>query len=792
MSLYSQHDSLPLPLNNLYYDTSKRLTDPFPRLLDDSNNFYTTYKNSISTRPGFEKVASSITPSGYQPQRMWVYESPYATYIFSSMVNLSNFKCNLYYINLSAVSPAWTQVSTLRGVHETDILGHQCVSFKNKLYVKFMAYDTTTYGKYGAVIVYEDGTGLHCVPWGVPKPTVPARIKGVTSKITSGTVTTGATAFTIADATGMPATPFSLWVGLEEMTVTAKAGVAPSTLTVTRAVNGTSAESYATGTRVYWKNFAASDNLVNVDRGWRYSYGWKSITGHVSSAAPVEFNPDLMPSETGRFKNLKPKVIVQGHADTTNFPKVVIYRTPNGGGNLFVCDEITNTGAGDIEYEDKNQASGPTSSVFNDPILDGKLTVLAPDDTSNDPPPAINAPGITGGLGVPETTITDLVIYANRIWFAIYNILYYSSNEELDSGVPEEAFDSSVLKGNFIVFEHNIMQIQTSQDGLLIKTRKDTHIITGTTKDTFVPQILVPKIGGVGPLNPRSTVYSNSKSACKISNGDAWVDSTGNIVIRHNGSKEAVVISKTFISISPLASPHLLYYKDFKYEWLLVILADTATPTINNLHIFDLKHYEATGRNPNISSWYPPWKGFNPIAMLTDTIAIANAAEADIYLILMSWNVTANRGQLVYMKFDISYDNLLNNSAVPTNTNFTSKLKTNYLMPVTGNHFNELIVSSIYVPFKTLLVEKVYQGSADSEVVKYSSDFGTLTTASNSGSSLVKAQPNTTNLINLYKYDIDVASRRMQFELSYSADGKKVDIENLIPIWRAVSNVSSD
>ena len=106
------------------------------------------------------------------------------------------------------------------------------------------------------------------------------------------------------------------------MTVTS--GLPGTSWTVTRAANGTTAAEHDDNSVVIYRDWDASDHKVDVNWYWRYSYEIETVTGQISNRAPVQTNIDKLPSSSGPFFDLIPKLTVTGPNDTTNFPYLII------------------------------------------------------------------------------------------------------------------------------------------------------------------------------------------------------------------------------------------------------------------------------------------------------------------------------------------------------------------------------------------------------------------------------------------------------------------------------------
>ncbi len=342
----------------------------------------------------------------------------------------------------------------------------------------------------------------------------------------------------------------------------------------------------------------ASTYNFSVNNGWNYVYTWKTITGQESNRSPLQTDPSKTPSTTGAIANFCPSVVLQGNADTTNVPSICVYRSTDGGGNFYFLEQITNTGAGNITYVDRNFNDGLAvpSQPYPDSALD--TTKISPTLVSNSPPPAVYAQdtaiatlstaisaaattitinstfngaavlingtaisaapvnytltidqeqvmvtttgatsltatrGINGtvakthaasatvrytpitGIDSPQQC-TPIANYAGRLWYGIGNVLFYSGNEEISAGVPEECWPSG-LNGNFYRFNFPITNVISTSEALYVICTEEVHWLRGYTKDSFQIQPIFTDIGGI-QNHPRS-ICTADKSIIFLTN----------------------------------------------------------------------------------------------------------------------------------------------------------------------------------------------------------------------------------------------------------------------------------
>jgi hypothetical protein len=486
----------------------------------------------------------------------------------------------------------WTDLGTYRDINSSQ-QPHEAVAARGKLYVKSFPFFIST-EKLGTVVLeVAAGPTVAVRPWGLLGPTTPARIQGAITKL-SAAATSAAGSITVSSATGFPATPFVIQVNYEQMNVTAVVG---TTFTVTRGYNNTTAEAHSVGSPVLYRSWSSSDHIVTVNQFWRYSYAYKSITGHISNRAPEETNPDLLPSRTGPFFDQCPKINFTGHTDTTNIPTVVIYRSTDGGGSFYKLAEVTNPGAIPGSFTDNLLASGAGGATFNDPTPDSVLDQadVAPSLTSNSPPPTVLSPSVTG-TDAPDLSATRAVYFQGRIWLAVGNYVFFSSNEELTSGVPEEAFPSG-LTGNFFRYQHKVANLEATTKSLYIGTTSGIHVITGSNRETFASDPLYDQYGW-NPYHRRST--------CRFGENIAFLTNDYRVmIISPQGIRTISDPLATDITdlLSLGADIEFKYWTDTDKEWLVIAVHRQNASAQSKVFVYDLKRSLKEDRD----FWFTPW-----------------------------------------------------------------------------------------------------------------------------------------------------------------------------------------
>lgn len=637
MPFSSQLDCLTWNSLDFPYNTIERELSENPRLVSGSQNTLVTLGGKLAKRYGTVGVpGTDALPAGARIDRLWVYETlqtPSHIFLVASVaVNLIPTSImlglpsppkvwKLYYCNLTD-GIYWHLADALRGSN-ASLRPHEAAVSRGLLFVK--SYPSESADVLGSVIL--DGTTgvIITKPWGALGPTTAARLVGSKVALTANATSSDVTLNTTSTA-ALPAAPFNMQLDYETVTVTAKGG---TSLTVIRGAQGTIATAHASGTKVYYLPWAASSHPVVVNLGWVYSFAYESITGNVTNRVDIEHNPDMMPSSTGPFLNMVPQVTLTGLADTTNYPYIRVFRTTDGGGTFFQLERIANPGAGTFTYYDKSLLS---DAGHNDPLPDSQLdtSIIAPTLTSNTPPPSVASPEV---IGVDKVSPSSPIAYfQGRFWYAIGNILFYSGEEEITLGVPEECWPAGTI-GNFFRYQHPILNLQATTNALYIITIEDTHAITGNNRLTFNSNPIFQTIGAP---------YGHPRAITRYGESVAWLANDFRVVYASGGTLFSIsdeLGTDLSDAIAAGGEVDIKYWANLDKEYLVVLVDNSVTPTLSRVWIFDIKKSSSSGGSRQ-NFWYSPWTiPATAIASgrISDTatqrsLIFANVSGADTFL----------------------------------------------------------------------------------------------------------------------------------------------------------------
>jgi len=745
MARNEQLDSLTSERLEFPYDKSDAKLSGELRLVDGLNS-YVTFGGDLVKRPGTKLLANTSLTK--RIDRLWVVESldtPALVYLLASAYNASSTQWEFYHNRLDGGSPGWVAATDVRGINHST-LPHEVAISRGQAYIKTFPPElatppgaptvtptgtpgsqTWTYkivakidsdvlsaaGTAGSTTTGNatlDNTNYNALSWSAVTNATGYDIYRTASGGTPSTLgkiasVTGATTYNDKGAAGDgSAAPTALAGGLGSIVFAPNRGTPYYTfwglLAPTRAARVTSSAGWG-----------ASSHSITIRSGWKYVYAYKTRSEHVSSRSPLETNPDVNQSTTGAFTNKKPALTVVGHADTTNVPNIIIYRTTDGGGTFTFLEEITNTGAGEITYTDDSLESGASGGTFNDPVPDTALNFaidnLGPTEFSNAPPPSVIAPQIVGED--PPLPSTRPVTYAGRIWYAIGNIVFFSTQEEITQGIPEEAFPAG-LRGNFFRFPYAILSMLATQDFLYLFSMQDTYIIGGSNRDTFAARVL---LAGVGAAEGHPT------AAEIVGESAVWLTHDYRIAMVEGSNFRVLSVplgTDIKDAIEAGSEIGITQWAGLDKSWLVVTAFRSGDTTASRVWVYDIQRSREMKRD----FWNTPWK-MRVTAMTSGRVG-EFSNTSDRKLLFATWNGSAARVVYIDSTGLTATDTLLTDA----DTNYGMKCTMGLLTIPAGNHVNALRKPALTPVVESLTLERtVYAGDSDPDIRIYVDDLWT-------------------------------------------------------------------
>ncbi len=705
MSANTSWDSLEFEKIDFSYDLSQAELSTDPRFISGLNA-WVTLGGKLCKRPGTTFVDGTVT-GAYRIDRLWIYETtetPPQVYLMASMYSPTFGTWSLWH-TVATLGANWIQVSNIRNINQSTA-PHTAAVSRGIFYAK--GFPAAGQDKIGTVLF--DGTaealasGAQTRYWGIEAPTVPAALVGAVTT-SSTAIDASATLLNVTNTFSLPV-PFIITLDYEDMTVTSLG--TGLNWTVIRGVNGTTAAAHAINTLVVWRNWRASSHQVTVNVSWAYTYAYKSLTGQVSNRAPLETNPDKLPSRTGPFKDLIPTFVIQGTLRPDLIPTIVIFRSSDGGGTYYELEEIPNTGPGNITYYDDSFESGTFGGTFNDPVPDNILdqATKAPTLTSNSVPPAVLAPQITG-VNTPIGA-SPIAFYSGRLWYALGNVVFYSGDEEITLGIPEECWPSG-LAGNFFRFQYQVVNVAATTTALYIFTVQTIYQITGTNRETFNVNPIFENYGA--PYGQPRAVTSYEDSLIFLSQDYRIIrikDNAAEVISDPLGTD-------VLDAVNDGAEIEIKFWSNLDKEWIMVAAWDQDDTDNSRQWVFDIKKSKIEAK----PFWSVPWtiKG-TAMASGRDSADTAHSQRELLFAIY-----DTSLGQSTVCKLDASGETA---SDGPDGDGYEFDVVTNVFMVPSGDHVNKFRQGAITPNVYEIALDRIlFDGDTDPKISYFLDDLWT-------------------------------------------------------------------
>lgn len=762
MSQNTSWDSLEFQKIDFSYDLSQAELSTDPRFVSGLNAWI-TLGGKLCKRPGTIYV-DGTTIANKRIDRLWIYETnetPPQVYLVASMYDRTFGTWALYHTVVDPIA-TWIAFSNIRNIQQST-RAHEAVVSRGIFYAK--GFPAAGQDKIGTVLF--DGSADAILSstryWGIEAPTVPAALVGAITN-TAIAIDASTTALTVTTTISTPV-PFFIQMDYEQATVINKG--TGRNWTIIRGVNNTTAAAHTVNTLVVWRDWSASAHQVTVNVSWAYTYAYKSVTGQVSNRAPLETNPDKLPSRTGPFQDLIPKFVLQGAANTALIPTIVVFRSSDGGGTYYQLEEIPNPGTTSVVYQDDSFESGPTGGTFDDPVPDNILdqATVAPTLTSNSVPPAVLAPQTTG-VDTPIAS-SPIAFYSGRLWYALGNVVFYSGDEEITLGIPEECWPSGI-NGNFFRFQYQVTNVAATTTALYVFTVQTIYEITGTNKETFNVNPIFENYGA--PFGQPRAITNYEDSLIFLSQ-DYRI-----IRIKDN---QAEVISDPLgndilDAVNSGAQIDIKFWSNLDKEWIVVAAWDQTDPTNSRQWIFDIKKSKIETK----PFWSVPWT--------IQASAMASGRDSD--------DVTHSQRELLFGVYDPDGANTVAASKLDTTLETASDylplgaagyefdVVTNVFMVPPGNHVNKLRQPGITPNMYDISLDRLlFAGDTDPTISYFLDDLWTTPITPDMFEEPARRRPS--KGYETITFGINAVCQHIAVEINKIESKERFECENLILVY---------
>lgn len=287
---------------------------------------------------------------------------------------------------------------------------------------------------------------------------------------------------------------------------------------------------------------SASPNAITAQTGYVYGQSFTSIYGHESSVSA------LSPS-TSVFTNLDVRVNVLSSTDP-QVNGINIYRSTDGGdADPSIMRLVAQLPNADASYVDST--------------LDINLGLqTGPALYVNDPPQPLNG-----------------FVWSNgRIWGINQSVTWFTGNEEVTNGIPEECM-SDAINGNFYAWPSEVGGMAVTSNGVDIGLDEQFWQISGDALATFRKSKLLAGGGTRYPINI-------------IDVGDSvfWLDTALQAFSSSDGEFGEAI--RPDLSRMDLSQSFIVFHKSKLYNWIVILDAINST-----MYVYDL----------DLNQWQTPW-----------------------------------------------------------------------------------------------------------------------------------------------------------------------------------------
>jgi hypothetical protein len=512
--------------------------------------------------------------------------------------------------------------------------------------------------------------------------------------------------------------------------------------------------------------WTASTFAFSVLFGWSYVWCAKDLLNNYGCPSPtVTVNVSGTGfSTTGAFSSKCPAMtIVPTGYNTTSYPKLGIFRTTDGGGTFWFVEDITNTGASQT-YTDKN---GLDAGVHPQPFADSQLNTAtaAPGTVINFPPPPTGGkPGEVDGTSQVDPS-SPVAFFARRGWYGIGNRLYFSGQEEILNGVPEECWPNAngIGPANQYICQGQIRQIAAAKSALWITTSNEILYETGTDRSNFLLNCASSDIAGLAS-NPLAMTAFRDMAFFISQDFQVYALMVGYTPINISAMTLGSSLRTAYLACTTPSIQMEAYNRD-GMTWLIIAVIDSTTPANNRQFVYNLSNAQMERTFSTLMSqgyWFAPWTK----QLMIMAYGRLRDGDPSTYLIAFIWNGT-------------NYQLAVLDPAVFTDigTAFNPTVLLNLFGVPFGDHVNEIMAPALQPMVAYLQMERTKFTSDTEPSVSYRlEDFsGALTAVTGIAPPFV---PQRTSF-NVWWYSVMQTAKRIQMQITKSAVNEAFEIQNL-------------
>jgi len=317
---------------------------------------------------------------------------------------------------------------------------------------------------------------------------------------------------------------------------------------------------------------------------------------------------------------------------------------------------------------------------------------------------------------------TPIAAYSGRLWYGIGNILFYSGQEEIGQGVPEECWPSGLF-GNFYRLNYPIVNVYSTSEALYVFCTEEIYWLRGNTKDTFQ---LIKLFSDLGAKR------GHPRAICAADKSVLWLTQDLRIAMARGYKRDFLSdkIAKDVRNavLSSGGTLHLCRHAELEKDWLILL---SVTSTLANCRqlVYDFN----AGQD---GLWNIPWT--QPVTAVASGQPF-DTSDLSRHLV---WAASGGSTSNQYVSTDITgaivSDFVPGSGATPYGSaSFTLGLIRN----PTGNHVNQLRLPGMVSVLQAVKMDRTSFNGDHDPTVTWSLDDLTFSNQPPGGSGSTGVQP---------------------------------------------------
>jgi hypothetical protein len=333
--------------------------------------------------------------------------------------------------------------------------------------------------------------------------------------------------------------------------------------------------------------------------------------------------------------------------------------------------------------------------------------------------------------------------------------LFFSGQEEIYNGMPEQSFPSG-LDSNSFKYQYKGVNLMDTTNALYLFTTDDIHWVHGTNRLNFFS---APVVKGVGMPVGHPRAITTYRDAVFFVTSDFRVASLVDGEIRFLSGP---LMDDVKAKINATTEVFLEAFGDLEKDWVLVGLRDTANmATGSQQWVFDLRQ----------GFWSPPWDA--PITAFVS----GKIRETDSTRKLAALTSTTSANARLTTMTEATVQDQLPGAATQ---NYAISARTNPLRNPLGNHVNMLRRGAMATVVHAALLTRAKFGGDTDPVVKYLLDEvnGTFTTVTGTDINDPVRHRIPANYVEKW-FHINEAAARVSLDISKTASAEDFKAQTL-------------